>query len=195
MFSILKMQDLNPGWEVTPYPPLTQSFSLPPTFEQSCFLNFMFFHQGRRKSQWSNWQARALLLSLEKKLFQVENFLKTLFNSRKNCSDTLSQPRLFFFLSWLSSSLSSSFWSSRLGGNKTKVRLFQQLFQQWIDKLIVEKNYFQFLRYIPKILLAIIIPIFDGFYHKVAVWLNDMGESIMYKIIFCKFLNMGPPPP
>ena len=75
-----------------------------------------------------------------------------------------------------------------LGENKIKkVRLFQQLFQQWIDKLIVEKNYFQFLRYIPKILLAIIIPIFDGFYHKVAVWLNDMGESIMYQIIFCHF--------
>ena len=35
----------------------------------------------------------------------------------------------------------------------------------------------QFLSYGPKILLAVIIPVFDDLYHKVAVWLNDMGES------------------
>eukprot|EP00092_Neocalanus_flemingeri_P018086 GFUD01019574.1.p1 GENE.GFUD01019574.1~~GFUD01019574.1.p1 ORF type:complete len:732 (-),score=148.33 GFUD01019574.1:22-2217(-) len=52
-------------------------------------------------------------------------------------------------------------------------------FQQWIDHLIRDKNYFTFLRYIPKILLAIIIPIFDGFYNKVAIWLNDQEN---YKI-------------
>ena len=34
----------------------------------------------------------------------------------------------------------------------------------------------QFLSYGPKILLAVIIPVFDDLYHKVAVWLNDMGE-------------------
>ena len=42
--------------------------------------------------------------------------------------------------------------------------------------MIKEHEYIQFLSYIPKILLAIIIPIFDDLYHKVAVWLNDMGE-------------------
>ena len=48
--------------------------------------------------------------------------------------------------------------------------------QRWVDSLIKEHEYIQFLSYIPKILLAIIIPIFDDLYHKVAVWLNDMGE-------------------
>ena len=46
--------------------------------------------------------------------------------------------------------------------------------------MIKEHEYFQFLSYIPKILLAIIIPIFDDLYHKVAVWLNDMGEFRFY---------------
>ena len=32
------------------------------------------------------------------------------------------------------------------------------------------------LSYVPKVLLALIIPMFDDVYHKVAVWLNDMGE-------------------
>ena len=49
-------------------------------------------------------------------------------------------------------------------------------FQRWVDSLIKEHEYIQFLSYIPKILLAIIIPIFDDLYHKVAVWLNDLGE-------------------
>ena len=50
------------------------------------------------------------------------------------------------------------------------------MFQQWIDGLITESQYSQFLSYGPKILLAVIIPVFDDLYHKVAVWLNDMGE-------------------
>ena len=54
--------------------------------------------------------------------------------------------------------------------------------------MIKEHEYFQFISYIPKVLLAIIIPIFDDLYHKVAVWLNDMGE---FMIIFekCKILQ------
>ena len=104
----------------------------------------MFFYQGRRKTQWSNWQARALLLSLEKKLFQVENILKTLFNSRKNCSDTLSQPRLFFFLSWLSSSLSSSFWSSRLEEEQNQTNIFNNFFSNgltsWLWRRIISNS-------------------------------------------------------
>ena len=51
------------------------------------------------------------------------------------------------------------------------------IFQQWIDGLILESQYMQFLSYGPKILLAVIIPVFDDLYHKVAVWLNDMGEA------------------
>ena len=50
-------------------------------------------------------------------------------------------------------------------------------FQEWTDRMIEDKAYIQFLRYIPKILLAIIIPIFDDLYHRVAVWLNDMGKQ------------------
>ena len=42
--------------------------------------------------------------------------------------------------------------------------------------MIKESQYIQFLSYGPKILLAVIIPVFDDLYHKVAVWLNDMGE-------------------
>ena len=29
----------------------------------------------------------------------------------------------------------------------------------------------------PKVLLAIVIPILDSLYNKIAVWLNDMGKS------------------
>ena len=50
------------------------------------------------------------------------------------------------------------------------------LFQQWVDAQIKDLQYLQFLSFVPKILLAIIIPIFDDLYHKVAVWLNDMGK-------------------
>jgi len=52
--------------------------------------------------------------------------------------------------------------------------------------LIKEHGYFQFLSYIPKVLLAIIIPIFDDLYHKVAVWLNDMGEFLIISESECK---------
>ena len=38
--------------------------------------------------------------------------------------------------------------------------------------------YCSVLSYVPKVLLALIIPMFDDVYHKVAVWLNDMGESV-----------------
>lgn len=71
-------------------------------------------------------------------------------------------------------------------------------FQQWMDHLIKDKNYFQCLRYIPKILLAIIIPIFDGFYHRVAVWLNDMEnyrtedtyeDHFVIKLLLFQFVN------
>ena len=50
--------------------------------------------------------------------------------------------------------------------------------QQWIDVLIGDSQYIQFLSYVPKILLAVIIPVFDDLYHKGAVWLNDMGEFL-----------------
>ena len=50
------------------------------------------------------------------------------------------------------------------------------MFQQWVDSVIADRQYVQFLSYVPKVLLALIIPMFDDVYHKVAVWLNDMGE-------------------
>lgn len=56
------------------------------------------------------------------------------------------------------------------------------LLQQWIDEIIKESHYIQFLSYIPKILLAVIIPVFDDLYHKVAVWLNDMGKFLINKL-------------
>jgi len=51
--------------------------------------------------------------------------------------------------------------------------------QQWWDKVILEQNYFKFFKYGPKILLALVIPMFDGVYNQVAIWLNDMEN---YKI-------------
>ena len=56
--------------------------------------------------------------------------------------------------------------------------MIEIFFQQWIDVLIGDSQYIQFLSYVPKILLAVIIPVFDDLYHKVAVWLNDMGEFL-----------------
>ena len=58
--------------------------------------------------------------------------------------------------------------------------MIEIFFQQWIDVLIGDSQYIQFLSYVPKILLAVIIPVFDDLYHKVAVWLNDMGEFLSW---------------
>ena len=51
-------------------------------------------------------------------------------------------------------------------------------FQQWWDSVITRKSYFAFLSYLPKILLAFVIPALDGVYSKIAFWLNDMGKSL-----------------
>ena len=45
--------------------------------------------------------------------------------------------------------------------------------------MIETKGYFRFLSFLPKVLLAIIIPILDNIYNEVALWLNDMGN------VFC----------
>ena len=58
--------------------------------------------------------------------------------------------------------------------------------------MIKDKQYIQFLSYIPKILLAIIIPIFDDLYHKVAVWLNDMGKNWTFLSISAEILQPSP---
>ena len=50
-------------------------------------------------------------------------------------------------------------------------------FQQWWDSVITRKSYFAFLSYLPKILLAFVIPALDGVYSKIAFWLNDMGKK------------------
>ena len=49
-------------------------------------------------------------------------------------------------------------------------------FQQWWDTVIKEKGYFSFLSYLPKILLAVVIPVLDSIYNNIAFWLNDMGK-------------------
>ena len=43
--------------------------------------------------------------------------------------------------------------------------------------MIKEKGYFSFLSFLPKVLLAIIIPILDNIYNEIALWLNDMGKT------------------
>jgi hypothetical protein len=49
--------------------------------------------------------------------------------------------------------------------------------QQWWDGVISRKSYFAFLSYLPKILLACVIPALDSVYSRIAVWLNDMGTA------------------
>ena len=47
--------------------------------------------------------------------------------------------------------------------------------------MIKSNDYPSFLSFIPKVLLAIIIPVLDTGYNEIAVWLNDMGECIQGK--------------
>jgi anoctamin-8 len=49
-------------------------------------------------------------------------------------------------------------------------------FQEWINVKVDADNYPGFLTFLPKILLAICIGIFDEIYKKIAYWLNDMGK-------------------
>ena len=49
--------------------------------------------------------------------------------------------------------------------------------QQWWDVVIKERGYFEFLKFGPKILLAVVIPALDSVYNNIAVWLNDMGKK------------------
>ena len=37
-------------------------------------------------------------------------------------------------------------------------------------------EYFDFLKFLPKILLAVTIPVLDSLYNNIATWLNDMGK-------------------
>ena len=61
---------------------------------------------------------------------------------------------------------------------KSKYLLFSNFFfQQWWDIVIKERGYFSFLSFLPKVLLAIIIPILDNIYNEIALWLNDMGKT------------------
>ncbi len=48
--------------------------------------------------------------------------------------------------------------------------------QQFVDLLIKEQNYPGFIKFAPKILLAVAIPSLDGIYQKIAIWLNDQGN-------------------
>ena len=68
-----------------------------------------------------------------------------------------------------------------------KYILIQYSFQQWWDGVINSQGYFQFLKFLPKILLAVVIPIIDGVYNNIAVWLNDMGEKLRKAHLFALF--------
>ena len=42
--------------------------------------------------------------------------------------------------------------------------------------MIESHGLLDFLRFLPKILLAVVIPVLDGVYQNIAIWLNDMGK-------------------
>ena len=63
------------------------------------------------------------------------------------------------------------------------IKSFCIILQQWWDGVIETKGYFRFLSFLPKVLLAIIIPILDNIYNEVALWLNDMG-NVFYELCF-----------
>ena len=48
------------------------------------------------------------------------------------------------------------------------------IFQEWID-LKIKEDLNPIFRFVPKILLAVAIPVLDGLYGKIAFWLNDLG--------------------
>lgn len=48
--------------------------------------------------------------------------------------------------------------------------------QEWINVKVDVADYPGFLTVVPKVLLAIIIGIFDEIYKKIAHWLNEMGR-------------------
>lgn len=55
--------------------------------------------------------------------------------------------------------------------------------QEWINSLIkmdILPSYFHF---VPKILLAICIGIFDEIYKKIALWLNDKGLFYLFTLL------------
>jgi len=60
--------------------------------------------------------------------------------------------------------------------------------QQWWDSVIDRKSFFPFLSYLPKILLACVIPALDSIYSRVAIWLNDMGKSAKWLVHIWKVL-------
>uniref|UniRef100_A0A0K2T7S2 Anoctamin n=1 Tax=Lepeophtheirus salmonis TaxID=72036 RepID=A0A0K2T7S2_LEPSM len=70
--------------------------------------------------------------------------------------------------------------------------------QQWFDATFSDEGTQGFLLYIPKILLAIIIPIMDTIYYKIAYWLNDQenyklqedyDNNLILKLILFQFVN------
>ena len=47
--------------------------------------------------------------------------------------------------------------------------------QEWVNGLVKSEEIPSLCRFLPKILLAVVIGILDEIYKKIAVWLNDMG--------------------
>jgi hypothetical protein len=52
------------------------------------------------------------------------------------------------------------------------------VFQDWWDNKLPEQGILSCLSVIPKVLLAGAITLMDEAYYKLAVWLNDKGESL-----------------
>ncbi|GFW67911.1 anoctamin [Trichonephila clavipes] len=49
--------------------------------------------------------------------------------------------------------------------------------QTWWDRMIDARGYPFWMMFFPKVLLALVINVLDGVYHKIAVWLNDKGKK------------------
>ena len=55
------------------------------------------------------------------------------------------------------------------------------LFQDWINARIERGDCSAYLRFVPKILLAVSIGVLDDVYKKIAVWLNNKGTCVSYQ--------------
>ena len=55
--------------------------------------------------------------------------------------------------------------------------------------MIQTKGYMTFLSYMPKVLLAFVIPVLDSIYNNIAIWLNDMGKFSFQMLAFIFFIS------
>lgn len=55
--------------------------------------------------------------------------------------------------------------------------------QEWVNSLIKEEHLPKFAKFLPKILLAVSIGILDDIYKKIARWLNDKGNLLVWLFV------------